>query len=240
MIKSRIKTNNDVKKVIPPINLDDFNNLKKSVKKSGLKEPIEIWKGTVIDGYNRLEICKELGIKPDLVELEFASLEKAIKYRIGKHFRIRKLTDIQDSYLRGFQMELMKSKRGVQTAGGETRVLLAQLHKVTPRTITADNLFYRGMEKLKKKNISLFDDIYSGKTTINKKYAIALLYQKEPFEVRDLAHLKTFERQDTSTKVRTNLTMETELLDKLKAKAKLENTTASKIVEDLLKDLFNM
>lgn len=51
--------------------MDDlaFQELKKDVKKYGLRDMIKVWKGKIIDGKNRLKACLELGIKPGFENL---------------------------------------------------------------------------------------------------------------------------------------------------------------------------
>lgn len=55
--------------VYPDIQGQHFEDLKKSIKKGkGLRQPIILHEGKIIDGKNRYRACQELGIEPDTVE----------------------------------------------------------------------------------------------------------------------------------------------------------------------------
>lgn len=54
--------------IFPMIDSAAFELLKADIKKHGLREPIYLFQGKVIDGRNRLKACKELKIQPEFRE----------------------------------------------------------------------------------------------------------------------------------------------------------------------------
>jgi ParB family chromosome partitioning protein len=43
----------------------EFNSLRDDIKERGLQERIVLYQGKILDGRNRYQACKDLGIKPD-------------------------------------------------------------------------------------------------------------------------------------------------------------------------------
>jgi hypothetical protein len=54
----------EVARIFPPMSDPEFNDLKSDIAKNGLREPLWMYQGKVIDGRNRLSACTELGITP--------------------------------------------------------------------------------------------------------------------------------------------------------------------------------
>jgi hypothetical protein len=54
----------EVARIFPPMSDPEFNDLKSDIAKNGLREPLWIYQGKIIDGRNRLRACTELGITP--------------------------------------------------------------------------------------------------------------------------------------------------------------------------------
>lgn len=48
----------------------DYQDLKADIRDQGLLEPITLFEGKVLDGRNRLRVCKELGIEPKFRDFE--------------------------------------------------------------------------------------------------------------------------------------------------------------------------
>lgn len=100
--------------MIPPISSDDAKELELSLKYNGCHTPLYVWKGIILDGHKRYEICTRLKIPFELYYLYFKTNEEAIiwicinqlkrnnlavgarRYLIGKRFGAEKVID---SYL---------------------------------------------------------------------------------------------------------------------------------------------
>ena len=54
----------------PDMSREDFDNLEASIKDNGLREPITIFEGEVLDGWHRYQACESVGI--DGATVEFA------------------------------------------------------------------------------------------------------------------------------------------------------------------------
>lgn len=50
--------------IVPSMPADQFDDLKKDIAENGLREPIWLFEGCIIDGRHRYRACRELGIEP--------------------------------------------------------------------------------------------------------------------------------------------------------------------------------
>ena len=93
---SELKIDNDFKSCLPELLADEYTNLEKSIIKSGVHSPIIIWGKTVVDGHNRLAICKAHGIdEVPVKELSFDSKEDALAWILSNQLSRRNLNDYQ-------------------------------------------------------------------------------------------------------------------------------------------------
>lgn len=71
--------------LMPNMTEEEFQALKADIKQHGLREPILIFNGHVVDGRHRLRACRDLGIKPQVKELtcrkqDLASLVRSLNF----------------------------------------------------------------------------------------------------------------------------------------------------------------
>jgi len=73
-----MKINNDFKSLIPPLSKYEYELLEKSLLDEGCRDALVTWKGILVDGHNRYEICQKHNIKFRTVEKKFKD-ENAVK-----------------------------------------------------------------------------------------------------------------------------------------------------------------
>jgi ParB-like nuclease domain len=56
--------------LFPPIKGADFEALKEDIKEHGLRQPIVVCEGLILDGGSRYHACVEVGVEPAMVEFE--------------------------------------------------------------------------------------------------------------------------------------------------------------------------
>ncbi len=54
---------------------DQFNQLADDIKRNGLRHPVTVWQGQIVDGWHRFKACKKAGIEPRFTE--FAGDDRA-------------------------------------------------------------------------------------------------------------------------------------------------------------------
>lgn len=62
------------------------------IKANGLREPIEMWGGAIIDGRNRSLACEMAGVEPVRVDVDFPDEATALRYVVSKNLFRRHLT----------------------------------------------------------------------------------------------------------------------------------------------------
>lgn len=81
--------------LIPPLTEEERNMLEASIQKEGCETPLTIWKGVIVDGHNRYEICHTHGIPFSVSEKELDSRDDALMWIITNQLGRRNLTSFQ-------------------------------------------------------------------------------------------------------------------------------------------------
>jgi hypothetical protein len=133
----------EIKKLIPAHSPEERAMLRASLEKVGCLQPVLVRKGrgTPLDGHLRLELCGELGIVPEVVEVELD--DGAVRdFVIDLQMARRNLTRQQSSYLRGACYNDEKaghggSRRKGPNPEGTTAKRLAERFKTSRRPPSA-------------------------------------------------------------------------------------------------------
>lgn len=87
--------------LIRPLHSDEYITLEENLKKDGCREPITLWRGIIVDGHNRYEICTRHGIPFKTVNQDFDSREDAIAWICANQLGRRNITEETRKYLIG-------------------------------------------------------------------------------------------------------------------------------------------
>lgn len=196
VIRQNIVILDDLKNLIPALSPDEFSQLEENIKQHGCQTPIQLWQTTkfaagqsdnpsdtdeviyiLIDGHNRLEICRKNNLHFDVYMLSFNSIKEAKDYMINLQLGRRNLSPTQISYFRGLRYNNEKSdkisnlsqnypKGHYDPSGSSTAERLSKEYNVSPKTIKRDAEFAKGMEMLAPE---LRNDILRGKQKVEKK-----------------------------------------------------------------------
>lgn len=84
----KLKINTKLKTFLIPLSDQEFQLLEENLLRDGIREPLVLWKGTIIDGHNRYNIASKYGLPFRTEELHFDSLKEVqvwmIKNQLGK------------------------------------------------------------------------------------------------------------------------------------------------------------
>lgn len=92
-----LQIDEEFKNLIPPQSDDEHKRLEREILKDGVKEPIEVWNGVIVDGHNRYAICQKHAIEYENRERQFESRDAAKIWIIENQFGRRNLS----AYSRG-------------------------------------------------------------------------------------------------------------------------------------------
>ena len=98
----------EFKMLIPKLTDSEYGHLEKSIRMEGCRQPIIHWRGVIVDGHNRYEICRRLGIDYQTEEKSFESREEVISWICLNQLSRRNITDETRRYLIGKRYEAEK------------------------------------------------------------------------------------------------------------------------------------
>ena len=89
-----LKIDIEFQSLIPPPQTEDRDLLESQIIKDGCRDALVLWKGTIVDGHNRYQICTKHGLKFRTVSMKFADRTEAKVWIIRNQFARRNLADI--------------------------------------------------------------------------------------------------------------------------------------------------
>jgi len=94
-----MKLNQKFRSLIPPLSKEEYDLLEKSILADGCRDALVTWKGILIDGHNRYEICQKHNLEYDTVEKKFLNEEEARLWIFENQIGRRNLNKFQRTEL---------------------------------------------------------------------------------------------------------------------------------------------
>jgi hypothetical protein len=91
MITTKLKIDPEFAALIPPLEIEEREQLEKNLLADGCRDPLCAWNGTLVDGHNRHEICTRHGIAYEVEAMEFSDREEAKVWMINNQLGRRNL-----------------------------------------------------------------------------------------------------------------------------------------------------
>jgi hypothetical protein len=153
-----LKIDEEFRTLLPPSNKKE--QLEADILNDGYDKdrPIIVWKGKdiIVDGHTRYEICLKHKIEFTVLEKEFSSRDKVIKWILREQFHRRELTELQRAYIIGIRYKKEKKPVGTNRysdaeskvvsnlpakKGKSTAEIVGELFRVTSTTVkTAEKI----------------------------------------------------------------------------------------------------
>jgi N6-adenosine-specific RNA methylase IME4 len=89
----------EFKKLIPALTGEEFKQLEANILSEGIRDPLVLWKGYLVDGHNRYAIATEHGLEYKTVNKEFKDSNEVKEWMILNQFGRRNLSNYQRSVL---------------------------------------------------------------------------------------------------------------------------------------------
>jgi len=174
--------------LLPTLDDETYHLLEENILEHGIREPLVLWNGILIDGYNRFKICTEHDIPFNTVELEFDSKEEVLIWIISNQISRRNLTQMQLSYFRGLHYKADKNLYGDKArfaqnspssqngnlGSASTARRLSDQYNVSRNTIIRDEKLADALTKIGEISPEAKRKILSGEVPINKSKLEAL------------------------------------------------------------------
>lgn len=232
------KIDPELESVCLPLSKEEFDLLEAQILRDGCQDALKVWDcdgGLILlDGHNRLKICKKHKLPYNTSTIEVDSIDEAIIWIVDNQKGRRNATKEQKDYISGKRYEAQKNvnrardEKGVFKSnapegkgcplGHPTAVKQAETEGIKERTVRVNAAFAKGVDAVKEVAPSLAEKILKPKPNAPKltKTAVTLLpklKEKEP-EKFDQAVKNIEEALDTEDKsviekvVRENITQD--------------------------------
>jgi len=189
----------EFKGLIPRLTAEEYEQLEKNIIAEGCRDALVTWRGILIDGHNRYEVCSKHGIEYKTVAMEFADKEQVIDWIINNQLGRRNLTPTNQSYLRGLQYQREKKKIGApennrnaekQLPQNEevvsTAQKLATQHNVSKATIERDAEYTKAVDVIVANTVpEVKQQILNREIPITKKDTLEIA-KAEPEEQKEI------------------------------------------------------
>jgi N6-adenosine-specific RNA methylase IME4/ParB-like chromosome segregation protein Spo0J len=100
----------ELESLIPPLSNEEFKQLERNILEEGIREPLIIWNGILIDGHNRYRIAQEHDINYETLEKEFDNLNDVKIYMVNNQLGRRNLQDFVRGELFSVIEDILKQK----------------------------------------------------------------------------------------------------------------------------------
>lgn len=257
-LRANIVLKPELQEFIPPLTPEELAQLEASLLAEGCRDALIVWENTeekgkyiLIDGHNRFHICKKHGLSFKTEKIDFKSMEEAKDWMINNQLGKRNMTEEQKSYYRGLQYKREKKNLGgydfVKSVGQNvqaTHKRLAEIYKVSPKTIQRDEKYAEAIDKLTAEDQELKWKILSRQLNIPKSMMEALLKEDEKIlqkfrqEIKKTGELKSAlaSIQEPSPKKESSLqeVLQNKIITKLKEAVRRKDKS---LIDELTGDL---
>lgn len=158
----------EFERLIPPLAEEESKLLEESLLQDGCRDPLSVWNGTLLDGYNRYHICQKHNIPYRTVTVPVSDRDEAIAWICCNQMARRNISEETRRYLIGKRYEAVK-RIGAHNVTGINQHTRSEV----PPTILGEPL-----KDLKKHGIALLlgQEYHVSHATVEKygRYARAL------------------------------------------------------------------
>ena len=209
-----LKVDEEFERVIPPLDEDEFKNLKSNIMRDGeIYHPIITWNGVIVDGHHRYKILQEdPTLKYRVEEKAFANRYEAISWICLNQLGRRNLSAVQKTILMGRKYRAEKDAYGLQArfnatiypsphfadlgeSKEKTSHRIAKEMGVNHATVERAEKFVEGVDAAEEVSAGITKDIQAGKVkaTLDEMITIANTPPEKRKELVDCLYVPTSE-----------------------------------------------
>ena len=169
-----------------PLPEPERNALEEDILSDRRREPVAVWRRTIIEGYDRYRIYKHYAITFALEEKIFPSEADAMLWACERQISRRHISTAARRYLLGTIYLVSKSKHP-EVKRMELFRQIGDKFGVSPITVRDSRVFANKLDFLRQKEPELTEGILSGKYSVNP-HTFTGLAHKSSQELRALVH----------------------------------------------------
>lgn len=188
-----LKIDPQFKNLISPLHKKEYLQLEENLLADGCRDPLIVWKGFLVDGHNRYEICTRHQIPFSIIEMGFTCREEVVAWICSNQLGRRNISEETRRFLIGKQYEAeklvskIKNPRGLnQYSGGKadskaspylrhhTAVRIAQENNISSGSVEKYAIYSRAIDVLSEKEPEIVPKILSGQYKIAHKNVVEL------------------------------------------------------------------
>lgn len=184
------------RQLIPPLTTNELEQLEENILKDGCREPLCVWENTIVDGYNRYEICTRLKIPFFIQQIDFNNKDEIIAWICANQLGRRNISEATRRYLIG-KRYVTEKKLGATNPSGknqhyekevggtlfhqpQTQVYKEKRHKrltaekigneynITERTVRKFANYAQSIDRLAKEEPEFISEVLTGKIKISR------------------------------------------------------------------------
>lgn len=142
-----LKVDPKLSSLFPNASASADKELRRSIAKGGVLDPIKVWKGhdIIVDGHRRYAICVELGIDPPVLELEFADTAEVEAWMDSFQVSRRNLVGPQEALV---IKRMIDRRRAQGDTFHEAAGAVSEEIGLTPRTIARKAAVATAVQKM--------------------------------------------------------------------------------------------
>lgn len=171
-----MKIRKDFKELIPPLSPEEFEQLEKNILEEGIRDPLVVWNGVLVDGHNRYEIAKKHHLDYETVERDFYNDDEARAWIIENQFGRRNLSAYDRSVLAlklkpsiAERAKEQQTRKSVSQKSAEQKPIDTREHLASIAGVSHDTI--RKVEKIEEKATPRTKQLLrEGKLSINQAY----------------------------------------------------------------------
>lgn len=122
----------DFKKLIPALTGEEYKQLEANILSEGIRDPLVVWNGYLVDGHNRYTIANQHGLEYKTVSKEFKDGNAVKEWMILNQFGRRNLSNYQRSVL-ALELEDVFSARAKENQKTSTGGINPQLCQISDK-----------------------------------------------------------------------------------------------------------
>jgi hypothetical protein len=187
----------EFKQLIAPLDAEERRLLEENIVRDGCRDPISVWKKTILDGHNRYEICQKHQIPFNIVQIKIRTREEAVawicenqlgrrniseetrRYLIGKRYSMEKIIGARNpngvnQHTRNEVWATIPTKPKYERSAVRTRERLGNEYHISHATVFKYEMYTQALDRLKQCVPELVSRILSGQIKISQENIIEL------------------------------------------------------------------